>query len=633
MYRCKHAVSGGYFHRGETEMASAASEDTVRAALQRLLTSKYFAQAESLSNLLRYLVEETLAGRGPELKEFTLGCEVFGRGESFDPKTDGIVRVQASRLRAKLRDYYAAEGKDDELVVSVPAGAYAAEFLPFTKTHTPPPSAWPKWFVWAGAAATLAVLVLWLGAYVRNPRIPKIESVAVLPFRNLTGDASQGYLSDGLTDMLITDLGKLPGLRVISRTTAMTFASSQKSLTTVAKEWKVDALVEGSMTRAGENIRVNVNIIEVRDQERNLWSNTFEHGAREIATLQDEINRQVAAQFRADRQPVPPRAPTESNHDAYLAYLKGRQLAGQNSEAGLRDSLQWFDKATTLDPNMASAKASQALSYIFLSDFWIMPAEALPLAKALAASAVEQDPYSAEAYTARGAVALFLDRDSQAAETDLRQAIKLNPNNGEARIIYGFLCGAVGRFDEAVASVRRAVQNDPLSPRAHAMLLWMLLLTGRYQDVEQTGLATLQLFPGHPFIQLWVGSSLALRGEWQKAKPYFEGASNLDQLPLAPIFVGLMHAVNRDKPAAKAQLAKAHQIGKKRYICAYEIASVHSVLGEMDEAYKWMDRALVERCMCLNWLMTEKWMQSFRDDPRFPALVARVGLWNKARSF
>ena len=165
------------------------------------------------------------------------------------------------------------------------------------------------------------------------------------------------------------------------------------------------------------------------------------------------------------------------------------------------------------------------------------------------------------------------------------------------------------------------------------MFLWMHLLAGRYQDVERSGLAALQLFPDHPVIQLWVGSSLALRGDWKKANPYFEGASNLDQLPMAPIFVGLMHAVNRNKSAAKAQLAKAHRIGKKRYICAYEVASVHSVLGEMDEAYSWMERALVERCMCLNWLMTEKWMQSFREDPRFPALVAKVGLWNKARSF
>src|SRR5215510_4938926 len=277
---------------GSRMAAEISREEAVRAALQRVLKSKYFAQAESLSNLLRYLVEETLAGRGPALKELTVGCEVFSRGSSFDPKTDGIVRVQASRMRIKLRDYYAAEGRDDEIVISVPAGAYAAAFLPNGRVSKEAPKAvgMPRWLPWAGAAAVFAIAVILLGSLWKS-RTAQIESVAVLPFRNLTGDAAQDYLADGLTDTLITDLGKVSGLRVISRTTSMSFANTRKPLSAVARELKVDALVEGSMTRVAGNIRVNVNLVDVRDRERNLWSQTLEHGDRDFAGLQDAMNR------------------------------------------------------------------------------------------------------------------------------------------------------------------------------------------------------------------------------------------------------------------------------------------------------------------------------------------------------
>lgn len=616
-------------------MPASSREELIRAALQRVLQSKYFAQAESLANLLRYLVEETLAGRGDTIKELTVGTEVFGRGPAFDPKTDGIVRVQASRLRSKLRDYYATEGRDDELVIAVPTGGYLPEFVPKGKAEAPePPRAQRQWIPVAGAAvllATITALGMLLGSLWKS-RPPRIESVAVLPFRNLTGDAAQDYLADGLTDTLITDLGKIPGLRVISRTTAMSLADSKKTLTAVARELKVEALVEGSMTRSGGNIRVNVNLVEVRDRERNLWSQTLEHGDRNFASLQHAMYREVAAQIHPGSKPEPPKG-SLPHPDAYVAYLKGRHLAGRGTEADIREALNWYDKAAVLDPKMALAKSSRAHAYVILSDFFMSPAEALPQAKAAAAEAVMMDPSSADAYAARGAAALFNDRDAQAAETNLREALRLNPNSTEAHRMFAVLCASMGRFDEAVAAARGALQLDPLSGNAYAWLQWILLVAGRNQEAEDVGRAGLQMFPDAPLLNLWTGGSIALRGEHHRAVPYFDKAAKFDQFPMMPLFLGLMHALNNDKTAARDLLAKAHKIGKRRYICAYEVASLHSALGEMDDAYEWMERGLGEHCKCFTWLMAEPWMKAFRADPRFPALAAKVGLWNNARSF
>ncbi len=612
------------------------NEELARAAAGRVLQSKYFNQAESLSNLLRYLVEETLAGRGGTIKELTVGTEVFGRGAAFDPKTDGIVRVQASRLRGKLRDYYAAEGQHDEIIISVPPGGYAVEFLPKSKPEAPAPAAvvvrpWVRFGVAAGILVAAVAMAMAVGNLWRTPA-SRIEAIAVLPFRNLTGDPAQDYLADGLTDMLITDLGKIPGLRVISRTTSMTFAGSKKPLTAVARELKVDALVEGSMSRLSDNIRVNVNLIETKDRERNLWSRTLEHGDRDFAGLQGALGRQVSAQIQPGANP-PPLTPTAPHPEAYVAYLKGRHLTNRGTEADIRQGLEWYSKAVALDPQLASAKSSQAHALVTLSDFFMSPAEALPRAKVAAVEAVGIDPYLADAQAARGATALFLDHDAQAAETHLRKALALNPNSAEAHVMFAVLCGAMGRFDEAVAAARRAVQLDPLSANSHAWLQWILLVAGRYQEVEEVGRAALQLFPDAPLVNLWTGGSFAMRGDHQLGVPFFENAAKFDQIPMMPLFLGLMRAVNNDKSGARRFLAEAHKIGERRHICSYEVASLHSVLGEMDEAYEWMERSLVERSLCLTWLMTEPWMKSFRADPRFPKLAAKVGLWNKVRSF
>jgi TolB-like protein/Flp pilus assembly protein TadD len=459
----------------------------------------------------------------------------------------------------------------------------------------------------------------------------QIEAVAVLPFRNLTGDAAQDYLADGLTDALITELQQLPGMQVTSRTTSMSLAGTKKSLKEIARELKVDALVEGSMTRVGGNIRVSVNLVDVRDRERSLWTERFEHGERDFAGLQDVLNRQVATQIHPGARPS--RVARSPDPDAHIAYLKGRHLAGQGTEASIRQALDWYVQASALEPHMALAKSGQAHSYISLSDFFMSPAEALPLAKMAAAEAVRMDPLLADAYAAKGAAALFHDRDAQIAETNLLQALKLNPNSSEAHSMFAVLRGAMGRFDDAVASARRAVRLDPLSPTAYAWLQWILLVAERYQEVEQVGRAGLQLFPDAPLIQLWTGGSFAMRGDHHKAAPFFEKAAKFDQIPMMPLFLGLMRALDNDKSGAQALLAKAHKIGKHRYICAYEVATLHSALGEMDEAYRWMERGLEERCVCLTWLMTEPWMKSFRADPRFPALAEKVGLWNKVRSF
>lgn len=199
--------------------------------------------------------------------------------------------------------------------------------------------------------------------------------------------------------------------------------------------------------------------------------------------------------------------------------------------------------------------------------------------------------------------------------------------------MFGVLCGTMGRFDEAVAAAQRAVQLDPRSPASHAWLQWISLAGGRYEQAEEIGRAALELLPDVPLIHLWTGTAIAMGGDHRRAEPHFAQAAKFDQIPMVPLWMAIMRALQNDKAGARAQLAKAHRLAERRYICPYEAGSVHAALGEMDEAYRWMERGLGDRCSCFIWLMTEPWLKELRADPRFPALAAKVGLWSKVRSF
>jgi tetratricopeptide (TPR) repeat protein len=181
----------------------------------------------------------------------------------------------------------------------------------------------------------------------------------------------------------------------------------------------------------------------------------------------------------------------------------------------------------------------------------------------------------------------------------LRAALKLNPGSAQANLLYGLLCATMGRFDEAVAAGRRALQLDPLSPYVHSYLQLLLLMSGRYEEVEKVGQALLQVQPNFALAYMWNGLSHALRGDFGKAEPLMGRAAELDQIMVVTINLGLMRALNGQKALARAQLAKIHRIGQRRYVCPYEIGSVHAAMGEMDDAYRWMDKGLADRCNCM----------------------------------
>ena len=319
----------------------------------------------------------------------------------------------------------------------------------------------------------------------RRHAVRGIHSLAVLPLDNLSGDPSQAYFADGMTDELITQLARIPNLRVVSRTSVMATRGAGRSLPEIARQLDVDAIVEGSTVRSGDRIRITAQLIDART-DRHLWAQSFEGPATDVLSLQDSVAQQIAAQARLVLAPSTPRRPL--NPAAHDAYLRGRYFFHKQDIA---HSLEWYQRAIALDPEYASAYAGYASALDAGATLGIgTPEELMPKALAAAQRAIELDPENGEAYTALGSVQTIYGWDWRAAEQNLERGIALNPNDSIAEFKYAVYLDAVGRADEAVTHMRRALQLDPLSFLINRRLGATLYLARQYDAaIAQLGRA------------------------------------------------------------------------------------------------------------------------------------------------
>ena len=297
----------------------------------------------------------------------------------------------------------------------------------------------------------------------------RIHSIAVLPLRNLSGDPAQEYFADGMTEALITSLGRVGGLRVISRTSAMHYKGSHQTLPEIARQLHVDAVVEGAVLREGNRVRITTQLVEA-STDRHLWAESYEGDLRNVLALEDKVARAITNEVKirlslqeqtrlASARPV--------NPEAYDAYLKGRYQWDDWTEVGLKKSIEYFAHAVKQDPDYAPAWAGLADAYVLMSLFGFVPSDvALPKAKAAALRAIQLDQTLSEAHVSLAGIHLHLEWSWSASEAELRQAIALNPNNALAHQFYGYYLSALGRFDAAIAEMERALEIDPLSPNS-----------------------------------------------------------------------------------------------------------------------------------------------------------------------
>ena len=430
-----------------------AESSTVRTCLERILLSAPFAQSVRLQRFLKFVVTETLAGHADRLKGYTIGVEVFDRNPSFDSAIDPIVRVEAARLRTKLREYYDREGRDDPVRLELPKGRYAVQI---EQRHPRKVSAPAIPLSREGVANTLPVA----------PHPPPIEdkpSLAVLPFTNISSDAEQGYFADGMTDSLITELSRLPDLFVISRHSSFVYRNMDKRVQEIGQELGVKYLVEGSVRRAGNRVRVTTQLIDTASG-RHLWAERFDREVQDIFAVEDDVVRRILAVLQV-KLTGPDRARTghegTRSLDAHDCLLRGLERFWLSSQQSVEQARGHFARAVDLDPAYSAAHAWLARALVFgWIMYWDPRPDAIDEAHEHARLAVDLDPQLPQAQSILCWVQLWR-RQGEAAIAAGWKAVAMDTNDADAQLFLSSALCCSGRGKEALHYIEKGMRLNP----------------------------------------------------------------------------------------------------------------------------------------------------------------------------
>jgi TolB-like protein/tetratricopeptide (TPR) repeat protein len=487
----------------------------------------------------------------------------------------------------------------------------------------------------AGALAlsvlALITLIWWSVAHRPVPLAPRtIRSIAVLPLANLSGDVSQEFFADGMTDVLIGNLAKIRALRVISRTSVMQYKGVRSPLKDVARALNVDAVLEGSVQRVADRVRISVDLVHVAT-DRHVWVNSYERDVGDVLALQSEVARTIAREVQAQLTPqeeasfVAAAAAPQLNSAAQDAYLQGRYYWSKRTPDGLQQALDYFRQASALAPNFAPAYAGQADTYNLLPGN-MPPAVAYPLAKAAAAKALELDPTRAEAHASMAFATFVFDRDWTAAEAAFQRALQHQPSYPTAHQWYGDFLEVMQRFGEASAHLEQAAALDPLSTAIAVDIGSLPLFEGRVDEAMTRLRTTVERHPGAPGARYYLAVCYELKGMLAEAAA--ETSLGLDVAPQHAFLrseKGRLAALEgRRSEALKiiADLAADPSGGAAQSAIAY----VYAALGDTDHMFEALRRAEAERLPSLLWLASDQLFVPFRTDPRFIAILNRLRL-------
>ena len=482
--------------------------------------------------------------------------------------------------------------------------------------------------------ALLAVAAVVFALWKKDKEVPSplITSIAVLPLENLSGDPEQEYFADGMTDTLIGDLAKIEELRVISRTSSMHYKGTKKSLPQIANELKVDAVVEGTVQRMGERIRVSAQLIH-GSTDRHLWAEIYERDVRNVFDLQNEIARAIAAQVKikmsqADQVRLAPRRPV--NPKAFDDYLQGRYLYwNKRTEENLNKAVGYFQSAIQADVSYAPAYAALADCYNSMGTVQVgafPPIEGRTRAEEAAVKALELDPTSAEAHTALG-YAKHFNWSWDAAEQEFKRAIELNPNYANAYNLYAGYMISRGRVDEAIAASNRARELDPLSLAISVQKGFILENARRSDEAIEQLRGVITLDQNHYQAYWMLGHTYACSGRFDEGVEAAQKAVELSgRAPGALGILGFAYGLAGRKTEATKVLNELLDLNNRRYVTPAAIAWVYIGLGDKDHAFEWLEKAYQERSNFIAYLSVVPLADSLRSDSRFSDLLRRVGL-------
>jgi serine/threonine-protein kinase len=502
---------------------------------------------------------------------------------------------------------------------------------PATSVGKRPRLPWPAIVVMVAAALLVGVFLLRRELRPAGREITEmIDSLAVLPLENVARDPEQEYFVDGMTEALISDLAKIGSLKVISRTSVMRYRGTTKSLPEIAKELKVDAVVEGSVLRVGERVRITAQLIHAATDEH-LWADRYDRDLSDVLRLHSELARTIAQEIKVTLTPQERARMVDArtiNPAAHEAYLKGRFHCDKRTPDGIKKAVDYFEQAVALAPDWPLGHAGLADTYL-LMPFWapVRSSEAIPKARAAAERALEMDESLAEAHATMGHIATTYDWDWPTAEREYQRALTLSPNYAVAHFWYTMYLLFMGRHDKAIREITKAQELDPLSLIIGTNVGRVHYFAGDLEHAETWLRRTLELGPDYAPAHRGLGITLLLQGRFAEAITEAREAVRLSNNdPYHAAILGYLYAKGGQPEEAQRILDELAVRSKLTYVAPTQFALVHEGLVERDRVFEWLERAYQERDAWMLYTLTDPLLAPLRSDPRFADLVRRVGL-------
>ena len=579
------------------------SEDFVRQSLGRILESPSFSRSARLSRFLRFVVESALDGEEEKLKEYTIGLEVFDRDESFDPRTETIVRVEARRLRNQLSEYYGDPGREDQVRIEIPKGGYRPVFRSLDK----PPA--------ASSEASL------------DPR-----TIVVLPFVDMTAQRDQEYLCDGIAEEITHALAQTGWLRVISRTSAFAFKDEKADVRQIGVKLGAGTALEGSIRTSEKRVRITAQLIDTSNG-RHLWSERFSRDLSDIFDIQDSVTNAVVERLEETLGARPSRRPEVSrrrtvNTAAYDLCLKGRYFAYRYTRESVSSAIDCFEASIAEDSQYAQPWAGLAEAYTISAILgWAPPTEVMPRAKKAALRALEIDESVAEAHASLALVLFRYDYEWEKAEDEYRRAMELSPGSGTIRFWYSSFLVFRQRPAEAIAEARLASELDPLSVEAQRVVADTLYFCRQFEETVEQCRLILSHHPNYYFAHFYKGMALVAQQKLVEALEALTTASRLASgPPLTRAVLGWALGRAGEQERARELLRELIEERRQDYFPNFLIAMVCVGLGEHERAFEWLEKSFVHRDSLLPVLEVDQVWDPLRSDPRFTDILERMGL-------
>jgi TolB-like protein/Tfp pilus assembly protein PilF len=637
----------------------------VRDHLKEVIASRAFSGSKRAQDFLQLVVEHALAGRFDSLRERMIGAEMFGRRIDYDTANDAVVRVKATEVRKKLAQHYQESGKRPAVRIELPIGSYVPKFqwepletsapssaetdLPALTEETAqeksgetseakleePPSLpseklgrSPRVLVGMLLVFALIAMISYVGFkkwFKDSNTRPEIHSIAILPLQNLSGDPGQDYFADGMTEELIADLGQVSALRVISRTSSMTYKGTKKTLPEIARELGVDAIVEGSMVREGNQVRITAQLIDARTDDH-MWAHSYVRDLTSVLALQGEVAKTIADEISIKMTPQEQARLARArpvNSEAQDLYLQGKRLL---NEGDPQKAIGYLQQAIDKDPNYAAAHAALAEGYGRTGEAgWLAYTEAFPRQKSEAAKAIELDDALPEGHAELANAVMNLSWDWSTSAKELRRALELNPNSASTHAAYAFYLERIGQLPEAITEAKRVLQLDPVSSQSFITAGILYYFAHQYDEALAQLERASALEPNPPafLFPFPLGVIYAEKGMYGEAVGEFQ---KLGDKPHALGHMGNAYARMGKVTEAHGTISKLEEHVQKSGIGRYEIALVYAGLGEKDEAFAWLDKSLAAHDKGLTYLKIDPCLDPLRSDLRFDDLVRRVGL-------